>query len=229
MELQLCTMRDLGLAVGDTFAVLTDKLGQPVQFVHRVDRNTFNVVTVMVGGASKTIPAQANHAVPDAQFIAMVSREIGLSPEESEAGVLRLMNRCEGHRRKRLWRLHRLKFKQPELSWTAGEGVVIVDTLIFEAAWAHDDDYYVGKGGHGSKSAKPAKYRRFSEWLESTGGRKPIEMPEVSLGRGRYNGVPQFTNGRHRFAVLRDMGYEKLPISVDVYSQSAMQQLYGVK
>jgi hypothetical protein len=208
---------------------LTDKLGQPVQYVHRIDRNTYNVVTDMLGGASKTIPAQSTHSVPDAQFISMVCREIGLIQEEAEAGVLRLMNRCEGHKRKKTWYISGLRFRQTDLAWAAGEGVVIVDVPIFEAAWAHDDDYYVGPGGRGSKSAKPAKYTRFGHWLEQSGKRKPIEMPEVSLGTGRYNGVPQFTNGRHRFAVLRDMNAQRLPISVDVYSQGAMQSLYGVK
>jgi hypothetical protein len=221
------TFRDLGLGVGDIFAAMTNERGQPVMYIHRLDRNSFNVVSVKPGGAEYAISTAANDALPDEQFISMVAREVNLKMDEAEAGVLRLFNRCEGQRRRRTWRMHSLKFKQPEHSWGAGEGVVVVDVMTFNSAWARDDDYYVGPGGHGSKSAQPARYRRFGEWLQSTGGRTPIEMPEVSLGVKWKSGVPQFTNGRHRFAVLRDMGYETVPISVDVYSQPDIERLYG--
>lgn len=229
MTTATCTFRSLGLTIGGMFAVITDQMGQPVVHIERIDQNDYHIVTTKTSGEIYEIKAKSREPIPDVEFIGMVVRELGLPAEEAEAGMLRMLNRCEGHRRRRLWRIQGLTFIQPERSWYAGDGVVVVDALLFDAAWAHDDDYYVGHGGTGGKSASVARYRGFIRWLNETNGKKPIEMSEVSLGAGRRNGVPQFTNGRHRFAVLRDMGRETLPVSCDVYSQMDIKRLYGAE
>lgn len=227
MATQARLMRSLGLNIGDMLAVLTDKYGQPVCFIHRTSKDLYNLVTERPRGAY-AIPTTPRHEVPEHDFLFRIATEFGIGIEEAGAGALRIANRCEGHRRRRLWRMHGLKFTQPQTSWFSGEGVVVVDVVKFDAAWSHDTDYYVGPGGVG-KSSQPGRYRRFQEWLSKTGGKTPIEMSEVSIGIVDGSGVPEFTNGRHRLAVLRDMGYETLPVSVDVYSQETMQRLYGAR
>lgn len=70
-------------------------------------------------------------------------------------------------------------------------------------------DMYVGyKGANGSGY----RYDRFKRYL-STG--QPINATSISLRREHDGTISTIVkDGRHRFAVLRDMGFQKLPISI---------------
>jgi 2'-5' RNA ligase/ribosomal protein S18 acetylase RimI-like enzyme len=89
------------------------------------------------------------------------------------------------------------------------EALISVDVQKFEEAWKKDQGYYVGPGG--SDNAIGGRYERFQKWLADNPG-KSIEAPIVSWNE--VTGCPSFTDGRHRFAVLRDMGVDKVYISV---------------
>ncbi len=88
---------------------------------------------------------------------------------------------------------------------------VRINTSAFDEGFKRDGAYYVGQGGK-SESGVSGRYRGFEEYLK-TG--KPIEMPQVHVDD---NGVVSFTDGRHRYAVMRDRG---LPVEVTMDQESA--------
>lgn len=92
-----------------------------------------------------------------------------------------------------------------------GDKLVNVDPVTFDAAFKKDPGFYVEPGG-GGQSAKPGAYDRFGEWLKEG---KPIEASEVTV---HPDGSVSFTNGRHRYAWMRDHGREEIPIAMDADS-----------
>ena len=109
-------------------------------------------------------------------------------------------------------------FVKPERAKTDVE--VVVDVAKFDAAWAQSSDH-VGPGCTGPTISD--RYPKFQQWLIDHPD-TPIIMPEI----GPYeSGLPGFTNGRHRFAVLRDMGFEQIPVSVVPGYAKTVQVRYG--
>jgi hypothetical protein len=82
-----------------------------------------------------------------------------------------------------------------------------ISVPALDAAWRADDEY-VGASGVGSN--QPGKYDRVGQWL-LTGDYGFIWIPALSLD----GPVPVFTDGRHRFAWLRDHGLRALPVEVN--------------
>jgi hypothetical protein len=76
--------------------------------------------------------------------------------------------------------------------------LVLVNVVKFDRAWKEDHpDFYIGPGGiNGIKN----RYVLFQDYLLSSAD---IDVPEVYVDE---LGLATFTNGRHRFAVLRDLG-----------------------
>ena len=68
---------------------------------------------------------------------------------------------------------------------------------------------YISSGG---KGAIHNRYSDFKQWLINNPN-TPIEVPEVSI-RDHVG----FINGRHRFAVMRDLGMESIPVCTDTKS-----------
>jgi len=89
--------------------------------------------------------------------------------------------------------------------------MVILDVDKFDSMWKTDPDFYVGPGGTGSAIA--GRYDRFKEFLKNGDGYGPVPI-FASQSYVRKDGVVGFNNGRHRFAVLRDMGIKKIPVSM---------------
>ncbi len=83
-----------------------------------------------------------------------------------------------------------------------------------------------GKGGTGKTIGN--RYENFKEFLK-TGD--PVEMPEVSSRPPAWPGVERslvgFTNGRHRFAVLRDMGLKRIPVSISHLDLPFFKEHFG--
>jgi len=117
------------------------------------------------------------------------------------------------------------KFIQPSRAKKSRELVVWVDVDKFDEEWKRTNpETYIGKGGTGHTISN--RYGRFQEFLK-TG--EAVEMPEVGLTPEDL-GIPirlGFTNGRHRFAVLRDMGLKSIPVSVDRKQFEKMSLLFG--
>ena len=92
--------------------------------------------------------------------------------------------------------------------------VVWVDVQKIDRAWAKDG-LYIGPGGIGDN--QPIKYDRVGKWIAEF---HQLEMCIASLTE---NDVVAFTDGRHRFAWLRDHGAEALPIAADPADEREMR------
>lgn len=89
----------------------------------------------------------------------------------------------------------------------SGETMVKVNVQKIDQSWARDPDFYISKGGDGGIKGR---YGRFGEFMASTD--QAIEVSELGVGK---NGQVFFTNGRHRFAYMRDQGATVLPVAMD--------------
>lgn len=99
---------------------------------------------------------------------------------------------------------------------------VWIDPRKFDPDWAKDEGFYIGAQGAGS--AISGRYERFEKWLE---GGEAIEQATVSLNP--HTRTPGFTNGRHRYAVLRDKGAKKIALSVPKSQAAEFEQRFGLK
>ena len=88
-----------------------------------------------------------------------------------------------------------------------GDRMVTVKVGPFNAAWSRDHNYYVGPGGSGA--AIGDRYQRFGQWLAD---HDHVQAPYVDIGS---KGDIYFSNGRHRYAWLRDHGWTVIPMSMN--------------
>lgn len=98
------------------------------------------------------------------------------------------------------------------------DDVVMIDVQKLDASFAQDTEFYVGQNG---SQGINGRYARFGEWVKRE---LPINMPEVSLGP--YGHVA-FTNGRHRFAWMRDNGVTTLPVAVPPNEADEIKKRFG--
>ncbi|KAB8049589.1 hypothetical protein GCN78_17000 [Janthinobacterium rivuli] len=96
-----------------------------------------------------------------------------------------------------------------KIEWTialpqSGDVPVWVSVAKLEREWQRSKNEYIGAGGD---SAMPGKYENFGKWIISA---SHVEMPEVCI----VDGFVRFSNGRHRFAWLRDHGMTTLQVSI---------------
>jgi hypothetical protein len=99
-----------------------------------------------------------------------------------------------------------------------GYETVFVDTKKFDSAWKEDKSFYIGLDGEGGIG------KRYDGFLKFIDTHDTFEQSVV--GFDIYNKRPSFIDGRHRFAVLRDLGMKKIPVSVDPDSLEQIQKLY---
>jgi hypothetical protein len=86
--------------------------------------------------------------------------------------------------------------------------LVTVDVAKVDLAWQPIREHYIGLDGSG---AKIERLEGFSRWLNKNPA-KPIWASTLYLSDER-NWV-HFHDGRHRFAVLRDLGYRTVRVAV---------------
>lgn len=87
--------------------------------------------------------------------------------------------------------------------------LVNVNVKKFDKEWSKDTEFYIGKNGKGQIHNR---YQDFIEFLTTDPEvRGPIEASEVHVNEF---GKPGFVNGRHRFAVLRDLGAKTIPVAM---------------
>jgi hypothetical protein len=98
--------------------------------------------------------------------------------------------------------------------------VVWVSVARLDASWKGDTGYYIGRGGTGAAVA--GRYEKFGDWFRRG---DPIEMSVVSYDEER--GCISFTDGRHRFAWLRDNGLRYLPVQVAQDQCTLIEALFG--
>ena len=81
-----------------------------------------------------------------------------------------------------------------------------IPTDTMEAGFKKDANFYVGRGGSGA--AIGDRYERFKKFISQN---ETYEVPEIYVDeRGRV----VFTNGRHRYAVLRDSRIANMPVAL---------------
>lgn len=103
------------------------------------------------------------------------------------------------------------QFVMPERAKAAGDKIVYVEAGSFDKAFAKDAGFYIGRNGVGN--AIGDRYEQFKAFLSEN---NTIEVAEVGV---TDSGDVSFTNGRHRYAVLRDMGMKKIPVAMDSESE----------
>ena len=101
-------------------------------------------------------------------------------------------------------------------------GLVYVDTEKIEELFKNSNQY-IGT----YKYLEPYSQNRYDGFLEYIKSDMPIDAPEVYFHK--YSGTPEisFQDGRHRYAVLRDMGFEKIPFAMDKESYNLIKE-YGL-
>jgi len=95
--------------------------------------------------------------------------------------------------------------------------VIWIDIAKAESAW-REDDFYVDV--EAKTSGEVLKYKNFGEWIKCG---ISIEMPHVSYEDGKLS----FSNGRHRFAWLRDHGATSLPVTTYPSCEAELRQNLG--
>jgi len=97
-----------------------------------------------------------------------------------------------------------------------GHKIAWVITEIWDEAWSHEKNAYIGAGGTINEIGH--RYERALEFfhmdpVERLQKYGPIIMPRVRNVdvRGRV----RMGNGRHRYCVMRDLGAERIPISMN--------------
>jgi hypothetical protein len=90
-----------------------------------------------------------------------------------------------------------------------GNKIVNVDPAAFDAQFAKNENFYVGKGGEGGIGNR---YDKFVDWIKDA---PSMNASNVSVSN---NGSVMFGDGRHRYAGLRDLGVSSIPVSMDAKS-----------
>lgn len=110
----------------------------------------------------------------------------------------------------------RKTFPHPD-SNDPGDAMVWIDPIKFDAAW-RETDQWISPGG--TTGAQDSRYLRVGEWIEAG---NIVNMCEIAIGE---DGV-SFSNGRHRFAWLRDRGVCAMPIQVAPDSVAEIEARFG--
>ena len=103
--------------------------------------------------------------------------------------------------------------------------VVWINVAKVDASWQRDATYYVGlngtcaPGGSGSKK----KYDRFGAWIKH---HSCVWMPHLGIGD---LGIIEFTEGRHRFAWLRDHGLKAMPVTTSPAQEAELWRGFGTR
>jgi len=99
--------------------------------------------------------------------------------------------------------LHPIEAKQ-------GNKIEFVNTDKFENAFKKDETSYIGKNG--TENAIGKRYEGVANFLKNA---KSMNASQADV---KSNGTISFGDGRHRFSYLRDLGLDKIPISMDAES-----------
>ncbi len=95
---------------------------------------------------------------------------------------------------------------------------VWISVAKLNASWKKNHEQYIGLGGSGPVIGD--RYQRFGDWLRKG---EAVWIPWVGLDNGEIS----FTDGRHRFAWLRDHDAKAIPIDVDPDIAGEMRGRFG--
>ena len=117
-----------------------------------------------------------------------------------------------------------LKFTPSASAKAQGFVTVMVDVQKLDAAFQRDAGFAIGPRGEGAIAGRQAGFRDFL--VDAVKSGKKIEQSEVYVAP---DGAVAFSDGRHRFSVLRDMGVKAIPISVPKESVAVTKRKYGAR
>lgn len=139
--------------------------------------------------------------------------------EECECGM-----RCQCTFQRRTLPLSAIRFRPSDRAERDDYETVLVDVGKLNEGFQRDRGFAIGKGGAGAVGGRLAG---FKDWLRKhvPGGTR-VEQPEVTVDA---DGTVSFVDGRHRFAVLRDMGVGRMPVSVPRGQAGRVRRLFGAK
>ena len=99
------------------------------------------------------------------------------------------------------------------------EKLVKVKVNKFDKEWSKERDFYISKGGGGNAIGN--RYKMFKEILEKPEDERKKWLQESPNGNIIASSVEiddtgrvHFSNGRHRYAVLRDLGMKQIPVAM---------------
>ena len=101
---------------------------------------------------------------------------------------------------------------------------VWVDVAKLDEAFQQDSGFAIKPGGEGAIPGRLEEFERFLARAKAEG--IAIEQSEVVVDK---DGRISFVNGRHRFAVMRDMGVTAVPISVPRGQARRAEKFFGVE
>jgi hypothetical protein len=102
--------------------------------------------------------------------------------------------------------------------------VVHIDVAKLDANLAATPSFHVGPGGVGA-SAIGGRYAEAHRFLtEAARSGKPVYMTRIYVDK---QGDASISDGRHRFAVLRDTGATTIPVVVPRSNAARVRRLYG--
>ena len=109
----------------------------------------------------------------------------------------------------------------PHQSAGGNDATLMVDPGKLDQDWARDEGYYIPPGGGGAEIAgRRARFERFLQEGE------PVQAPRAVLGG---NGRLAFEDGRHRFSVLRDLGIDRVALTVPKEQAEEFKKRYGAE
>lgn len=139
--------------------------------------------------------------------------------EDCECG-----SRCRCTFERRFAALSKLKFTPSDRAKDQGYRTVWADVARLDAGFQRDKGYAIGPHGTGAIPGRLAGFRDFLAKARRAG--TAIEMPLVVVDAG---GLVSFIDGRHRFAVLRDLGVTQIPVSVPAEQVDQARRLFGAR
>lgn len=101
------------------------------------------------------------------------------------------------------------------------DDIVWLDIAAVEKSFLVDRNEYVGPGG--SCAGQRSRYENVGLLIQSG---RPIYMPHLSIND---DDTIVFTDGRHRFAWVRDHGAGALPVTTDPKGAARLATRFGTK
>lgn len=116
---------------------------------------------------------------------------------------------------------------QPSFSYTYNDKdekeynhLVNIDVEKFDNLFKKSD-YYIGHKGSGQIKNR---YENFGNWFKDSDDN--LHAPYVSFNQ---NNEPEFTNGRHRYAWLRDNNVNTIPMTMSTKDKEIAEKLNLIK
>lgn len=131
-------------------------------------------------------------------------------------------SRCQCTFERKLLPLSALKFKPSERAESGDYETVWVDVKRLDTAFQRDKGFAIGPGGKGAVGGRIPAFKAWLRKFVPQGAR--IEQPQITVDD---DGGVSFTEGRHRFAVLRDLGLVRIPVSVATSLVDRVRRLFG--